>query len=97
MSDPLEYTTLYMPYVGPLGNQGSSLLFLEVTDWLTENVGPGTVSFQRWLLGGEAREHEWCYYGLDHSPQSDFTNVARIFHFRDPTKAMLFKLRYGGV
>ena len=95
MKDPLEYTTLYMPYDGQLGARGSRLIYDTAIDWLYENVGSGTLVFHQWLIGAEHRLFEWCYHGLDHSPASDFTAITRVFHFRDPDKAMLFKLTWG--
>jgi hypothetical protein len=97
MDDSLNYLTLYLPYGGKLARYvNSRLISDEALEWLNVNVGLGTLSGMEWTLGYPDRQHEWCYMGTTHSPESHYTEVARVFTFRDPAKATMFKLVWGG-
>jgi len=97
MLESLEYITLFLPLNDQLGNDQDHSINPEVHAYLNENVGLGAKGWFDWQLGAENREHEWCYVGVGFNPDVGDREPKRIFHFRDESKALLFKLRYGGM
>jgi hypothetical protein len=92
-----DYVTLYLPYDGKTQKgPGTYLISQECVEWLEENVGPGTLSGQAWILAHQDSTYEWCYAGVEHSPESHYTRRSRCFFVKDINKAMLFKLTWGG-
>lgn len=98
MSDQdYDYITLYLPYMGATARYDhSSMISDECKAWLETNVGPGTTSGQAWMLAHDTDDYQWCYMGFEHSPESHHTEVTRCFMIRDPKKALMFKLVWGG-
>lgn len=97
MTQDYDYVTLYLPFNGPIARcKNSQLISDEAIEWLNENVGTGTMSGIQWLVGAEERQYEWCYAGMTHSPESHYTQIARVFYIRDADKATMFKLAWGG-
>lgn len=97
MSQDYDYITLYLPYEGATQRFAhSALLSDECKAWLKLNVGNGTTSIQAWMLAHDTDEFQWCYLGVHHSPESDYTALTRKFMIKDARKALTFKLVWGG-
>ena len=92
-----DYITLYMPYEGKTQrHHNSALISQECIDWLNINVGNGTLDIRAWMLAHDTDEFDWCYGGLTHSPDSNYTMTTRYFYIKDDRKALMFKLVWGG-
>lgn len=92
-----DYITLYLPYASKAKRaEFAQSLSQECLDWLKENVGPGTLVYRDWMLVHDTDDYEWCYSGFEYDPATNYTTVARKFHFKDIQKATLFKLVWGG-
>lgn len=92
-----DYVTIYLPYNGQTQRSpGSQMISEDCLDWIQENVGSGTTSPRDWLLAHDTDEFNWCYAGIDYSPESHHTALARIFYFKDINNATMFKLIWGG-
>lgn len=90
-----DYVTVWLPYKGQTQGHRDDIND-DCREWLSENVGLGAQNFKAWLLDHEDDTYTWCYAGVDHSPNSDFNEYQRKFHFKDINKATLFKLTWGG-
>jgi hypothetical protein len=99
MQTEYDSYTLYMPLSDRMGvgHRYSEILNPDMVYWLNENTGGiGVYNWYQWIAELDNDSYGWCYRGKDHSPESHMTAACRVFCFKNPVHATLFKLTWGG-